>query len=119
MTTHLSMAITSSPQSTRILATHGRRKPLMQARLRSLPHHPRALPTLLEALALWQGHQVHAVLAVDAESPMWTSTQLELVGAHTPLYTLDLALVAPRPHAPDPRADLRDLCRALARDGAR
>ena len=115
MTTRLLTAITSLPQATRVLATDGQRRPLMNARLRPLPHHPRALPTLLEALALWQGQKVHAVLGVDADSPLWTSTQLEFVGVDTPLYALDLALVGPRPHARDSLSEARDLCSLLTR----
>lgn len=122
MTTRLWTAITSSPQATRILTTDGPHAPLMKAQLRPLPHHPRALPTLLEALALWQGQKVHAVLGVDASSPMWTSTQLDLVGVDTPLYALDLAFTRPRPRVRDPLSgvgDFRDLYRLLARDVAR
>lgn len=93
-------AITSSPRSSRVLLTQGpQASPLLKARLRPLPAHPLALPTLLEALALWQGHKVRAVLGVDATSPMWTSTQLAHVGVDTPLYALHLALIhdnAPR-----------------------
>jgi len=122
MTTRLWTAITSSPQATRILTTDGPHAPLMKALLRPLPHHPRALPTLLEALALWQGQKVHAVLGVDAESPMWTSTQLDHVGVDTPLYALDLAFSSKRPRTRDPLSgvgDFRDLYRLLARDVAR
>ena len=122
MTTRLWTAITSSPKATRILMTDGPHGPLMKAQLSPLPHHPRALPTLLEALSLWQGQKVHAVLGVDAESPMWTSTQLEHVGVDTPLYALDLAFTHPRPRVRDPLTglgDFRDLYRLLARDVAR
>lgn len=122
MTTRLWTAITSSPMTTRILTTDGPHAPLLKARLRPQPHHPRALPTLLEALALWQGQKVHAVLGVDADSPMWTSTQLELVGVDTPLYALDLAMTGPRSRVRDPLyglGDFRDLYRLLARDVAR
>lgn len=122
MTTRLWTAITSSPTTTRILTTDGPHAPLLKARLRPQPHHPRALPTLLEALALWQGQKVHAVLGVDADSPMWTSAQLELVGDDTPLYALDLAMTGPRRRVRDPLrglGDFRDLYRLLARDVAR
>jgi len=108
--------------TTRILTTDGPHAPLLKARLGPLPHHPRALPTLLEALALWQGQKVHAVLGVDAASPMWTSTQLDLVGVDTPLYALDLAFTRPRRRVRDPLpgfGDFRDLYRLLAREVAR
>lgn len=122
MTSRLWTAIASSPHATRILTTDGPHAPLLKARLRPQPHHPRALPTLLEALALWQGQKVHAVLGVDAESPMWTSARLELVGEDTPLYALDLAFSRPRARVRDELSglgDFRDLYRLLARDVAR
>jgi hypothetical protein len=122
MTTRLWTAITSSPKTTRILVTDGPHAPLLKARLRPLPHHPRALPTLLEALALWQGEKVHAVLGVAGDSPMWTSTQLEFVGVDTPLYALDLAFTTRSRRAHDPLSglgDFRDLHRLLAREVAR
>ncbi len=115
--TRLSIAISSSSRSAQILATQGPHDPVLKARLRSLPQHPRALPTLLEALALWQGQKAHAVLGVDAESPRWTSPQLEHIGVDTPLYALDMALVGPRPRSRDPLGgigDFRDLYRLLA-----
>lgn len=102
--------------------TDGPHAPLMKAQLHPLPH-PRALPTLLEALALWQGQKVHAVLAVDADSPMWTSAQIDLVGVDTPLYALDLAFRGDRRRRSRDRlsgvGDFRDLYRMLARDVAR
>src|SRR5437879_4971328 len=50
---------------TRILAMSGEMS-LLKARLASQPSSPLALPSLLEALWLWQGKQVHAALVVDA-----------------------------------------------------
>lgn len=38
---------------------------VLETRFCSAPSHPRALQWLLEALALWQGQQVRAVLCVD------------------------------------------------------
>jgi hypothetical protein len=38
---------------------------ILKARLRRDPPHPRALTTLLEAMALWQGRPVRAALAAD------------------------------------------------------
>lgn len=82
--------------------------PLLRAHLRPQPTHLRALPTLLEALALWQGVKVHAVLGVDAVSPRWSSHQLEVVGDDTPLYSFDMALVDPYAEGPESRDDLGD-----------
>lgn len=50
---------------TRILITHGAQKPLLKARLSRLPRNPRALPTLLEAVALWEGQRIRAAFVVD------------------------------------------------------
>jgi len=119
----LSIAISSSPQSARILATQSclttpsRFTPLLQAHLRPQPQHPRALPTLLEALALWQGAKVHAVLGVDVVSPRWSSHQLEVVADDTTLYSFDMALVGPHVESPessrDELGDFADLYRLL------
>lgn len=52
---------------TRVLVTDGPEQTLLKARLAPTPWHQRALPTLLEALALWHSRPVHAVLAADAQ----------------------------------------------------
>ena len=49
------VAIDSRCDQTRVLATAGPKDTVLKARLSATAHHPRALPTLLEALALWQG----------------------------------------------------------------
>jgi len=54
--------------------------------------HPRALWTLLEAVALWQGRKVRAALAADDERPSSDSSLFrEAFGGfgESPLYTLD------------------------------
>jgi hypothetical protein len=51
--------------ATRILAMAGPGETLLKGLLRGTPSHPRALPTLLEAVALWQGVPVRAVLCAD------------------------------------------------------
>lgn len=60
------MGIAPGPGSTRVLAMAGPGETLLRGMLRGAPSHPRALPTLLEAVALWQGAQVRAVLCADA-----------------------------------------------------
>ena len=47
------MAIRPGPTGTRVLVTEGQ-ETLLKARLMRDPAHPRALATLLEAMALWQ-----------------------------------------------------------------
>lgn len=51
---------------TRVLVMSGAAETLLKARLAPLPSHRRALSTLLEAIALWQGRPVRAALVVDA-----------------------------------------------------
>ena len=53
-------------ESTRVLVMSGAAQTLLKARLSSLPSHRRALSTLLEAIALWQGRPVRAALVADA-----------------------------------------------------
>lgn len=60
------MAIAPGSATTRVLAMAGPGETLLKGILRGTPSHPRALPTLLEAVALWQGAQVRAVLCADA-----------------------------------------------------
>lgn len=59
------VAIDSKCHETRVLATAGPMESVLKARLSSSVAHPRAVPTLLEALALWQGMPVRAALVVD------------------------------------------------------
>ena len=58
----------------------------------SLPPHPRALPTLLEAMALWYQAPVHAVLCATEEES-WSRLGLVddfLFGVATVHYTVEL-----------------------------
>jgi hypothetical protein len=64
MRTKIWVGISTGPTETRVLVTEGATT-LLKARLCRTPSHPRALGWLLEALALWQGAAVHAVLSVD------------------------------------------------------
>jgi len=59
---NLSIGISPGPQGTRVIAMASPGDTILKARLSRHPSHPRALPTLLEAIALWQGVQVHAAL---------------------------------------------------------
>ena len=60
------MGISPGLHSTRVIAMAGARETILKARLSREPAHPRALPTLLEAIALWQGRPVRAALVADA-----------------------------------------------------
>ena len=119
-------AIHPGPRSTRVIATVGVRKTLLKAQLATHPSHPRAISTLLEALALWEGRRVHAVLVADDKANMsGMSTyrdSLEVIDP-TPLFRLDVVGHL-RHEAPDNTAvrgmgDFRDLRQLLLWEVAR
>jgi hypothetical protein len=93
------MGIAPGRTSTRVLAMHGATETILKARLRRDPVHPRALATLLEAIALWQGAQVRAALAADDEPTSYASSlcrsPLTDFGID-PLFTVDWVPVAGR-----------------------
>ena len=68
------MGIAPGPTATRVLAMHGATETILKARLRRDPSHPRALATLLEAIALWEGMPVRAALAADDEPTSYASS---------------------------------------------
>lgn len=84
------VAIDSRTDETRILATAGPRETVLKARLSPAPRHPRAVPALCEALALWEGTQVRAVVVVDdRDGSSVARLRLGLVdGIAEPLYQL-------------------------------
>ena len=87
------------PPVARVMAKTPSGTVVLKARLESKPRHPRALATLLEALALWQGVTARGVLAVGDEEP-WCDMGLFHVGCDdfgsTPLYSLDTVSRLPR-----------------------
>lgn len=60
------MGIAPGLTTTRVIAMAGPSDTILKAQLAADPRHPRALATLLEAVALWQGHPVRAALCADA-----------------------------------------------------
>ncbi len=58
------MGIAPGSMATRVIAMAGPSDTIMKAQLACAPRHPRALGTLLEAVALWQGRPVRAALCV-------------------------------------------------------
>ncbi len=63
-------AVWPSMRETRVLMTSASGHPLLKARLGPMTQvHPSALHTLLEAVSLWQGWPLSAVLAVDVRAP--------------------------------------------------
>jgi hypothetical protein len=88
---NLSIGISPGPQGTRVIAMTGPSDTILKARLSRQPSHPRALPTLLEAIALWQGVQVHAALCAAerdgvSDSSLYRDAFADFGG---PLYTLE------------------------------
>ena len=90
-------AIDSRCDETRVLVTAGPKETVLKARLSATAQHPRALPTLLEGLAMWEGMPVRAAVVVDGKDGSsatrlkldWLADfngdplyQLEFVGAH-------------------------------------
>jgi len=93
------MGIAPGRTSTRVLAMHGASETILKARLLRDPAHPRALSTLLEAIALWQGMAVRAAIAADDEPTSYASSlcrsRLSEVGID-PLFSVDWVPVAGR-----------------------
>jgi hypothetical protein len=88
---NLWMGISPGPLTTRVLAMAGAGETILKARLSPEPSHPRALATLIEAVALWQGDKVHAALCVDerageSDSSLYRAAFDDVGG---PLYSLE------------------------------
>jgi len=85
------MGIAPGSESTRVLAMSGGSETILKARLLRSPSHPRAMATLLEAIALWQGRTVRAALCADAgHGGSETSLYRDAFGdSGGPLFTVD------------------------------
>lgn len=86
------MVWSPGPHGTRVLVTRGQQI-LLKARLSPGPSHPRAAQWLMEAIALWEGTPVRAVISADAQhdgygSRFWDAAAMDFGGA---LYSLGLA----------------------------
>jgi hypothetical protein len=120
------MAVRPSASGARLLAMASPGETILKARLLPNPAHRRALPTLLEGLALWQGHKVRAALCAD-ESPcssaMSTYPDLFTDPDETLHYRLDwVPVVRSRSRRADLRdgfGDFRDLRQLLIGEGFR
>ena len=87
------VGIDPQPNETRLLVMAGPSETILKARLRPSPQHPRAAPTLLEALSLWQGAPIRAALCADTPPPLFDTgswTDALLVGSGAPLYDVTL-----------------------------
>lgn len=90
MSTRLWVGVARDGSDTKLLARSGART-VLEARLSSTPSHPRALQWLLEALALWQGSPVRAVLCVAGSGGEFGAPLLRdwFADFGGPLYTID------------------------------
>ena len=119
------VGISLGREGARILAKAGAEETLLKARFSSEMKHPRALATLLEALAMWQGESVRAALAVEhPHDGSDTSLCRDWFGADavTPLYTLDIVPAHQRIRRRDRLSgvgDFRDLEQLIIREVAR
>ncbi len=104
-------------ESTRILAMAGAERTILKAQLSPSPSSRTALPSLLEALALWQGLPVRAALVADSSrdtcgTSLYRDSFPDFGSA---LYTLDYVGALRKPRRRDqlsgmgPFEDLRQL----------
>jgi hypothetical protein len=86
------IGIAPAVTTTRVVVMTGARETILKARLSREPVHARALPTLLEALALWEGAKVRAALGADERRAGFESNLYRDVFGTScePLYVLDI-----------------------------
>jgi hypothetical protein len=87
----LFMGVSPEEVGTRILVTDGNEVRL-KARLRCPPAHPKALSWLIEAVALWQGERVRAVLCAGGSRRTYAASFRAdwFVDFGGPLYSLEV-----------------------------
>jgi hypothetical protein len=85
------MGIAPNALNTRVIAMAGPHDTFLKARLLRSPAHPRAMPLLLEAIALWQGKTVRAALCADGRHGGSDTSffQEAFTDGGGPLYSLD------------------------------
>lgn len=81
-------------RTTQVVAMRGESKTILRANLLLSPSSPHAVPTLLKAIALWEGRPVRAVFVADESSVSSCPTTLHrdtfaLFGARTALYEFE------------------------------
>ena len=102
------MGIAPGPTTTRVIAMAGPSETILKAQLACEPRHPRALATLLEAVALWQGQPVRAALCAGPPGLSCDSSLFREAFSGGALYSVVWA------HASTPRRR-RDRLRGLGR----
>jgi hypothetical protein len=124
MSRSIQVVIAPDPYATRILVSDPQGYTLLKGHLAPYTSHPRALPVLLEALALWEGTMLRGVLSVDEwDASCARSLCRGLSGDEgAPLFTLDWVPRASEHREGDHPARLSnfsDLRRLVAREGRR
>jgi hypothetical protein len=82
-----------SEKDAKLLVTTTELGDVLKARLPLMPAHPRALLTLLEGLALWQGQPLSTALSVPARSLPFLDSALwgdDLWPAESPLVSFNI-----------------------------
>jgi hypothetical protein len=119
------MAVAPGAMSTRVLAMRGPKVVMLKAELSRSPTSHRAMQTLLEAIALWEGVPVRAALVVDDHHGSFDSSLYrDAFPDHgtTPLYSIEWV---PRGHRRRRRdvlggmGEFRDLERLMCTEVAR
>lgn len=119
------MGIAPGSATTRIIAMAGPSETILKAQLVKDPKHPRALATLLEAIALWQGQPVRAALCVDDRGISCDSTLyrgeafLDDGGALYSIVWVPAGAHRRRKHRLDGLGNFRDLERLVIEEVAR
>jgi len=119
------VAIHPRPGGTRILAQAGPGETLVKAHLAATPRSSRAMSTLLEGLALWQGAPIRAALCVEPDADTYVTTSyLESVADYgrAPLYEIEVVAPGRRRRQRDRldgMGDFRDLRQLLLFEVAR
>ena len=107
--TKLWAAIDTRRALARILVTDAGRQPILKARMTGPPHHRKALTTLLEALSLWEGRPVRAVLVVGERDGCDPSRYHDFFteADRTPMYSIE--------YVPPPGPGVRDRIEGMGR----
>ena len=117
------VGIDPRPDRARILAIASTGETILKARLLPSPSSRLAMPALLEALALWQGHKVRAALVVGAPESCGSSlSRLAFEDFGNVLYTLDYVPAHRPPRRRDGlggMGDFRDLRQLMLFDWSR
>jgi hypothetical protein len=118
------MGIAPGSLTTRVIAMEGPGETILKAQLSREPKHPRALATLLEAVALWQGLPVRAALCADGwdgscDSNLCREAFLDDGGALYSILWVPAGAHRRRRHRLSGLGDFRDLERLLISEVAR